>query len=131
MSSELETILRRDHSAQEAGKEIELPETVPEVYLGTVITWNIADGVKIQLDGDEAAMTKRYKQILTGRPLPVGARVAVLKLSGTYVVLGQVSNPVGYSHPENLPSDADLTAVISKVNAILSALRAQGVIWNP
>ena len=108
-----------------------LPATVPEIYLGTVNNWNISTGVQITLDGQTDPMSKRYKQLLVSRPLPVGARVAIMKISGTYVVLGEIGNPKSYYHPENLASDASLSTVISMVNTILAALRGQGVIWNP
>lgn len=131
MTSELTEILREEHSAEDGGKAVKLPETVPEIFLGTVNSWNISTGVQVTLDGESAPMSKRYKQMLMARPLPVGARVAVMKLSGTYVVLGEISLPKSFWRPANLASDADLAAVISKVNTILSALRDQGVLWNP
>ncbi len=115
-----------------AGKEKnKLPETVPEIFLGTVNNWSMANGVEITLDGQSAPMTKKYKQLLVSRPLPIGARVAVMKISGTYVVLGEISNPIGLQRPADLASDASLQDVISKVNAILGGLRTQGVFWNP
>lgn len=131
MSSELTEILRAEHSAGDAGKDVTLPETVPEIFLGTVNAWNVSTGVQVTLDGESAPMTKRYKQMLMARPLHVGARVAVMKLSGTYVVLGEISNPTNYWNPADLASNADLAAVISKVNTILSAMRNLGVFWNP
>lgn len=131
MTSELQDILRTEHSAEDGGKAVTLPETVPEVFLGTVNAWSVSTGVQITLDGESAPMAKRYKQMLMARPLKVGARVAVMKLSGTYVVLGEISNPVAYWNPADLAADADLAAVISKVNTILSALRGAGIIWAP
>lgn len=131
MTSELTEILREEHSAEDGGKAVKLPETVPEIFLGTVNAWTVADGVKVTLDGESAAMSKRYKQMLMARPLHVGARVAVMKLSGTYVVLGEISNPTSYWNPADLATNADLAAVISKVNTILAALRGLGVLWNP
>lgn len=131
MTSELTEILRTEHGAEDGGKEVQLPETVPEIFLGTVNSWNISTGVQITLDGEDAPMTKRYRQMLMARPLQVGARVAVMKLSGTYVVLGEISNPRSIWRPADLATTADLAAVISKVNTILAALRDQGVLWNP
>ena len=78
---------------QQPKSSADLSETVPEVYLGTVIGAD-SSGVEIEMDGETDPMTKKYRQILTGRSLPAGARVAVMKISGTYVVLGQISNPV-------------------------------------
>jgi hypothetical protein len=63
-----------------------------EFYLGTV-TASDSTGIQLTMDGESEPMTKRYRQILTGRTITVGARVVVVKISGTYVVLGQLSAP--------------------------------------
>ena len=63
-----------------------------EIYLGTVSASD-SSGIQLTLDGESAPMTKKYRQILTGNTLTVGARVAVIKISGTFVVLGQLSAP--------------------------------------
>jgi len=131
LTSELQDILRADQEAGGGAAEGKLPETVPEIFLGTVNAWSTSTGVKITLDGEEQAMTKRYKQMLMARPLKVGARVAVMKLSGTYVVLGEIANPRSYWSPADLATDADLATVIGRVNTILAALRDGGVIWPP
>ena len=89
MNSELTEILRAEHSGEDGGKEIQLPETVPEMFLATVAGVN-SSGVLITLDGESEPMTKRYKQIKTGQTLSSGARVAVVKISGTFVVLGAI-----------------------------------------
>ena len=67
-----------------------LQATVPEIYLGTVSSAN-SSGVKITLDGQSEAMTKRYKCLKTGRALSTNARVMIVKISGTYVVLGEIA----------------------------------------
>lgn len=131
MTSELQDILRADPDGEGGAAAGKLPETVPEIFLGTVNAWSASTGVKITLDGEEQAMTKRYKQMLMARPLKVGARVAVMKLSGTYVVLGEIANPRRYWSPADLATDADLATVIGRVNTILAALRDGGVIWPP
>lgn len=89
MTSELTEILRTEHSGEDGGEEIRLPETVPELFLATVAGVN-SSGVLITLDGESAAMTKRYKQLKTGETLSVGNRVAVIKISGTFIVLGAI-----------------------------------------
>lgn len=66
-----------------------MPETVPEMFLATVAGVN-SSGVLITLDGESEPMTKRYKQLKTGQTLSSGARVAVVKISGTFVVLGAI-----------------------------------------
>lgn len=74
------------------GKEQDkLPETVPEVYLGTVESVSSA-GVEITLDGQTEPMQKRYRQLLTGHTIATGARVMAVKISGSYVVLGEIGN---------------------------------------
>ena len=75
-----------------AEKDVKLPETVPEVYIGTVASSSSA-GFTITLDGQSAATQKQYRMILTGRTPAVGARVMCIKISGTYVVLGEIGNP--------------------------------------
>lgn len=89
MTSELTEILRTEHSGEDGGEAIRLPETVPELFLATVAGVN-SSGVLITLDGESAAMTKRYKQLKTGETLSVGNRVAVIKISGTFIVLGAI-----------------------------------------
>ena len=108
------------------------PET--EFYLGTVVTWGTSGsnlGVQIKLDGDSSAMTKRFKMMCVSRELPIGARVLVMKQSGTYIVLGEIGDPKGYYHPADLPSTANTTDIINRCNLILAILRTEGIIWNP
>ena len=102
-----------------------------EFYLGTVISWNTTDGVEIKLDGQDSAMTKRFKMLQGSRPLKINSRVIVMKHSGTYVVLGEVSNPTTYYQPADLPNSATLANVITRCNLILTILRNAGIIWNP
>lgn len=102
-----------------------------EFYLGTVKSWNVSTGVKIQLDGQDQAMQKGYKMMQVCRPLKTGARVVVMKQSGTYIVLGEVSAPTVYYHPANLSTSATLADVITRCNTILDILRNAGIIWNP
>lgn len=64
-----------------------------EFYLATVTAWNDS-GAKIRLDGQDSAMTKAYKAICN--PVEVGARVVVMKMSGTYVVLGKLGGESTY-----------------------------------
>ncbi len=101
-----------------------------EFFLGTVTAWDTAKGVQIQLDGQDSPMTKYYKQMLMCRPLKLGARVVVMKHSGTYVVLGEISNPTIWKKIDNLASNATLATVITKVNSILDWMRTQGTLWT-
>lgn len=102
-----------------------------EFYLGTVSSWNVDTGIKVKLDGQDQAMQKGYKMMQVCRPLHVGARVIVMKQSGTYIVLGEISNPTVYYSPANLAASATLEQVITRCNLILSIMRNAGIIWNP
>ena len=65
-----------------------------EFLLGTVTEVNNANGIRIQIDGQDAAMTKYYKMMLTGADAPsVDDRVVVMKQSGTYIILGKIGTP--------------------------------------
>lgn len=59
-------------------------------YIGTAADVS-SSGVKILFDGQSEATEKRYKQINTGAALQAGDRIAVMKISGSYVVLGRIS----------------------------------------
>lgn len=100
-----------------------------EFYLGTVKAWSNADGVQIQLDGQDSAMTKRYKMMLMCRPLKINARVVVMKQSGTYIVLGEISNPNSHRNITTLATDANLATTVAKVNEIINWMATQGMVW--
>lgn len=61
-----------------------------EFLLATVTSYAAGSGVQIRFDGETQAMTKKVKYLRTGETLTSGARVLVLKMSGTYIVLGQL-----------------------------------------
>ena len=100
-----------------------------EFFLGTVKAWSNAAGVQVQLDGQDSPMTKRYKMMLMCRPLRVGSRVVVMKHSGTYIVLGEISNPNSYKEISTLASDAALVTTVAKVNEIINWMKTQGMSW--
>lgn len=104
------------------------PET--EFFLATVKTWNNSAGVTFTIDGESTPVNRGYKMMLMCRPLHTGARVVVMKQSGTYIVLGEVSNPNSWQSLPDLASGASLADVISKVNALLAWLRTQGILWT-
>lgn len=58
-----------------------------DFYLATV-SQVTTSGIKIQLDGETEPMEKPYKRIYTVR---AGNRVLVLKMNGTFIVLGPLS----------------------------------------
>lgn len=91
-----------------------------ELFLATVGSSN-SSGVTLQFDGAAAATTKRFKCIGT-RP-GAGDRVAVLKQSGTYIVLGAISAAGGGSGSiytevisEICSSSSDFTVTQAKYN---------------
>lgn len=100
-----------------------------EFFLGTVKAWSNADGVQVQLDGQDSPMTKRYKMMLMCRPLKLNSRVVVMKHSGTYIVLGEISNPNSYKEISTLASGATLATTVSKVNEIINWMKTQGMSW--
>ena len=61
-----------------------------EFYLATVISYSASAGVKIRLDGQDEEMAKTYKR-LYGTSYTAGQRVLVIKLSGSYIVLGRLA----------------------------------------
>lgn len=100
-----------------------------EFFLGTVKSWSNSTGVQIQLDGQDSPMTKRFKMMLMCRPLKVDSRVVVMKNSGTYIVLGEISLPNSHKDITTLASDASLTTTVSKVNEIINWMKTQGMVW--
>lgn len=60
-----------------------------ELILATVGNFNSTTGSTLIFDGADAASTKRYKRIGSAR-LSAGTRVLVAKISGTYLILGQI-----------------------------------------
>lgn len=57
-----------------------------EFYLATVVQVATA-GIRIQLDGDSQALEKPYRRISSVR---TGDRVLVLKMNGTFIVIGSL-----------------------------------------
>ena len=55
--------------------------TVPDDYTVTLI-----------LDGMSSALQKPYQVLSSAWPLDVGSRVVVMKLSGTYIVIGKIGS---------------------------------------
>lgn len=104
------------------------PETA--FYLATVGAWSNADGVSIKIDGEDEFSTKRYKMMYMCRPLHNGARVVVMKQSGTYIVLGEIGNPNSWKSITDLSSSATTATIISKVNEIIAWMRTQGMVWT-
>lgn len=70
------------------------PESVPRetsLQIATLGTGSAANGWTLILDGQTTASQKNYKRIDTGGTLTSGDRVVVVKISGTYVILGKLT----------------------------------------
>lgn len=103
-------------------------DTGAEFFLATVTAYSTT-GVKIRLDGQSEAMTKRYKMLQVGRPVAIGERVIVMKMSGTYVIVGVVDNPISKSTIIDLPTNnTSVSLASSKINQIIQWMRNQGMI---
>lgn len=61
----------------------------PDFLLATVASTSNS-GITLIFDGQTAASQKAYKNISNMDPYKVGDRVVVMKLSGTYVILGSL-----------------------------------------
>lgn len=96
--------------------------------LATVKTWGTQTGVGIIFDGQTEMNQKPVKLLGNPRHIQPGDRVLVLKTSGTFVVLGKIQNPDTWYHASPLSSSATLANVITRLNWMLTALDAVGVI---
>ena len=100
-----------------------------ELLLATMSSGTKDVGLKLIIDGQDSATTKSFKLLLTGREPPRGGdRVLVLKISGTYIVLGKVGYPSSWWHTSNLSTSATQSDIISKVNAILNCMFDTGIL---
>lgn len=62
----------------------------PTLLLATIGSVS-PDGVTLKFAWQSEESQKRYKRLMTGQTLYAGDRVLVVKLSGTYVVLGKIA----------------------------------------
>lgn len=82
-----------------------------EFFLATVTAWSDGKGAKIRLDGQDTTMSKYYKTICGA--VTAGARVVVMKKSGTFVVLGKLGM-----------ESADSVEIITDVSKIFSSIKS-------
>lgn len=67
-----------------------------EFYLATMTSGTMNEGISFTIDGQSSPTSKKYKMLLTGKEPPrTGDRILVMKISGTYIVLGKIGMP-GY-----------------------------------
>lgn len=73
---------------------LELPmddsSSVPTLLLATVGSVS-SSGITLRFSVQSEASEKKYKRLITGQALYSGDRVLVVKMSGTYVVLGKIA----------------------------------------
>lgn len=104
-------------------------ETPPDaqILIATIGSLN-AEGATLIFDGQDQPTTKRYKCLNLGRGAPgPGYRAAVLKISGTYVVLGEIAAPRLYYPVTDLPANATTAEIINAINRIFMILRYNGI----
>ena len=65
------------------------------IVLATVSAVDTDHGLTLIFDGDAAASQKKYKMLMNGNTPAVGDRVAAIKHSGTYIVLGAIGTNGG------------------------------------
>lgn len=100
-----------------------------EFYLATMTGGTTGEGLTIKIDGQDAGSTKKYKILLTGREPPrTGDRVLVMKISGSYIVLGKIGAP-GYwwRFTPMTTSDWTFQAVQNKLNQIYRMFNDTGI----
>lgn len=68
-----------------------LPDPVRDQLTLATVGSVTAGGTTLILDGSGSATTKRFKRVVTGQTLAAGDRVLVVRLSGTYLILGKIA----------------------------------------
>lgn len=93
-----------------------------EFLLGTVTAVSQENGLRIRLDGQDAAMSKYYKMLNTGADAPgTGDRVVVMKHSGTYIVMGRIGTPNQNSGKVSRSGDT-MTGVLKIISATVKMI---------
>lgn len=64
--------------------------STPTLLLATIASVS-SSGITLKFAGQSEANQKLYKRLITGQALYSGDRVLVVKMSGTYVVLGKIA----------------------------------------
>ena len=65
------------------------------IVLATVYAVDEDEGLTLIFDGDSSASQKKYKMLMNGKTPEIGDRVAAVKHSGTYIVLGAIGTNGG------------------------------------
>ena len=107
-------------------RKIEAPQTIAKAdFVCATITEVTASGLRILVDGETAATSKVYKQLLTDHYLAAGDRVIVMQQNGTYVVLGTIGIQSGQSEEVYYTTDVSEICTTSSDFTISSAAYAQ------
>lgn len=100
-----------------------------EFYLATMTGGTKDEGLTFTIDGQSSSTTKKYKLLLTGKEPPrTGDRILVMKISGTYIVLGKIGMP-GYwwKFAPIQPSDQTLPILADKIDYIYQMFADTGI----
>lgn len=99
-----------------------------EFYLATMTSGSKDTGISFTIDGQSGPTAKKYKLLLTGKEPPrSGDRILVMKISGTYIVLGKIGMPSYWWNFAPLATTASLADVISRVNGFGNMFADTGI----
>lgn len=102
-----------------------------EFYLATVASGTKDEGISFTIDGQSSPTSKKYKLLLTGKEPPrTGDRILVMKISGTYIVIGKIGVPGYWWNFSPLAATATIADVISRVNGFGNMFADTGIAKN-
>lgn len=102
-----------------------------EFYLATMSSGAMDEGISFTIDGQSSPTSKKYRILLTGKEPPrTGDRILVMKISGTYIVLGKIGTPSYWWNFSPLATSASLADVISRVNGFGNMFADTGIAKN-
>lgn len=87
-----------------------------DIFRLATVTGIVVSGVRVQFDGESVSSTKYYPYMGTGITLAVGDRVIMVRIKGSYAVLGQLmskqaTNLTGYGKIYTGDSNGDGLAI--------------------
>lgn len=81
------------------------------MILGTIGSYTSGSGLTVTVDGEDSPTTKQYMFLGSYSPT-VGDRVLIEEISGSYVILGKVTN--AYTAPSVSHADSATKATVSE-----------------
>lgn len=90
------------------------------MILGTITTFSSGTGVTLTIDGETSPTTKEYMFLASYSPT-IGDRVLIEEISGSYVVIGKVTNTPGSS---GHAATADYATTAGTANSATTATTA-------